>query len=175
MKIEIKFKKENVEKRNDELIEILFFFTKLLVLSIPMYLIIFLNIDLVFLRKLTKFFVIKVLSSLSIKTITMGDMVIAKNFMFIIGDDCTAWKGMFFLIALILSFSNRKIKHKIYGIITFIPIIFLFNIIRIISIVLIAVNIGQMYVDIIHNYVWQTSMVLFIIACWYIWIEKTKV
>jgi len=88
--------------------------------------------------------------------------------------DCTGWKSMYALLALTLTtpFSNLRKKLKFLAI--GIPTIFFLNYLRIITTILISLNFGIQYFEVVHTLLWREGLILAVIAIWYLWLKKVK-
>jgi exosortase/archaeosortase family protein len=92
---------------------------------------------------------------------------------FEISRDSTGWKGLFLFSSLILSTpavaSNKKIKHLAI----FLPIIFLVNIVRIITTILIGLNFGLSAFNFWHSFLWSYLFLGFVFTLWSLWVFLT--
>lgn len=143
------------------------FLLKLLVLSIPLYIFMWIGIDLSFLQEITTNSVISSLRLLGIETSREGFNISAQGFLFHISPDCTGWKGMLFLFSLIMSTKSNWGK-KIIGIFATIPSFFSFNVLRILLMVQIGLGDTRTF-ELLHDFLWQFSMVAVVLLLWLIW------
>ena len=155
---------KKIEKRK----ETLFFLIKLLLLSIPLYIVMWFC-DLSFLQGIvtrTIFYFLK-LAGASVKM--EGFALLFKDFFFMISKDCTGWKGMMFLGALILS-TKASWRKRLAGLSVGVPAFFSFNLLRILIMVWIGLKDKTMFF-ILHDILWQFSMVAVVILLWMMWIK----
>ena len=158
---------EAVGMKNSRLFETQIFLTKLLVLSVPLYLVLWLGIDMGFLQEITASSVVSGLEILGISCERAGFEINSNGFLFHISKDCTGWKGMMFLFSLILA-TKSSWRKKLIGLGTTLPAFFSFNMLRIIFMVWIGVNYQGMF-ELLHDFVWQFSMVAVVVFLWLIW------
>ncbi len=161
-----------------KLFTILFFLIKFNLLAIPLYLIIRFDISFpslqIFLAKVLHSmfkisgyhairdgYYIALLSDNTIRTIAI-DM------------DCTGWKSLYALFALVLATPLKKNKSKLNFLAFALPTLFFINIFRIYLTVTFCHIIGFQYLDIIHNLFWREGLILVIIILWYWWLRKEK-
>jgi exosortase/archaeosortase family protein len=87
--------------------------------------------------------------------------------------DSTGWKSIYLLTALTLAVPFRKIKSKIIFLLIGIPIIFLINFIRILTTILISLNYGIKYFDIIHIFLWREGLIFAVLILWFTWLKTS--
>ncbi len=164
--------------RNEKKLEIVAdFLIKFNLLSIPMYVILLTGLQFYPLQTLltnTVYEIFKLMGYSLEKhftTILFSKPFVAKITMDM---DCTAWKSMYALAALIIASpvkGDKKWKYTLLGIL----VIFALNIVRIVSTVLIAGIIGLQYLDIIHTVFWREGMILAVVLIWVWWIKRQKI
>jgi exosortase/archaeosortase family protein len=88
--------------------------------------------------------------------------------------DSTGWKSMYALLALTLATPLPNMKGKFKFLLIGIPSIFLLNYLRIITTILISLNFGVQYFEIIHTLLWREGLILAVVAIWYLWLKKVK-
>jgi len=92
------------------------------------------------------------------------------EFLFLITGDCTGWKSMILLCALIFAIPRVEMKKRLIGLIIGITIIYTGNLIRILLIVLAEQSYGLEAAMIIHDYLWQLGLVSLVIVIWVVWL-----
>lgn len=97
-----------------------------------------------------------------------GDKIIFKGFPVEIIDECTGLFEALIFIAAVLAFST-SLKKKLIGITLGVPAIYLFNIMRIIFL-LMAGAASQRLFDFMHLYFWQGTLIIMISAVWVGWL-----
>ncbi len=149
--------------------EILKFLLRLNIFLIPLYAISFLGLQWYPLRVA----VLRMVSYFLPGSVASGDSIIVNipggTFAAMIDWDCTGWKTMLFFMALVFAVSSPA-KKKIFALI-FLPIIFLINIIRIWSslLVLSAYGPGPFYM--LHNIIWPLISIVLVLSIWAFWMR----
>jgi len=88
--------------------------------------------------------------------------------------DSTGWKSMYALLALTLATPPSDLKRKSRFLVIGIPAIFLLNYLRIITTILISLNFGIQYFEVVHTFLWREGLILAVIIFWYLWLKKVK-
>lgn len=109
-----------------------------------------------------------VLSLFSDHVTYAGKFVTYRGFSVEIIDECTGLLEMVIFLAAVISFSTT-IKKKLIGIGLGIPAIYLFNIIRIIFLVVAGAH-SQSIFDFMHLYFWQATLIIMIATVWIGWL-----
>lgn len=147
--------------------ETLLFLTKLLVLSTPLYLILWLGIDLGFLQEVVTRIIFSFLNLIGTSAERYGFQLVFNGFSFYISKDCTGWKGMLFLAALILS-TKSSWKKRCVGLAVGIPAFFSFNLLRILFMIWIGLKDRPLFY-LLHDFLWQLSMIAVVLILWFMW------
>jgi exosortase/archaeosortase family protein len=63
------------------------------------------------------------------------------------------------------------IRNKIAGLALGIPLMYLFNVVRIIALMIVG-NYAHSVFDFMHLYFWQVTLILMITSVWVLWIMK---
>jgi len=90
-----------------------------------------------------------------------------------ISRDCIGWKSMYSIFALVFATAG-KIKDKLKFLVAWIPILFIINIFRVLITMLVGLNFGLQYLEIIHTFLWQEVMIFAVLAVFYLWLKKRK-
>lgn len=153
--------------------EIIVFIIKLNIFLIPLYLLSNLKINI---YPLQNFIASSVLSLLKIMGIsaTMKDLVIivhSQNYGFagFIDFDCTGWKSILAFTALIFATPNSG-RKKLIGL-SFLPLVFFINILRIAIVFFIVATYDAEYFFIIHSIGWSFGMIFIVLALWILWMK----
>jgi exosortase/archaeosortase family protein len=104
-------------------------------------------------------------------------LIETNNMIFFISEDCTGWKSMLLMFALIFSVPNVEIKKRLIGLAFSLPSIYIGNLFRILLVVWIWEVYGLSFALLFHNYFWQLgliSLVLFLWLFWLFWVGKLK-
>ncbi len=153
--------------------ETFLFLIKLLVFSVPLYLILTFQDILRPLQDLVSWNVHLILEFLGFQIVRDGFLLSIHGgnpFVFLVSEDCTGWKSMLFLLALMMAVPKVPRKKRLIGISFGIPLIYLGNLIRILIIVYIQQTYGLGLANIIHDYLWQAGLVSLVLAIWILWL-----
>lgn len=169
-----------LSERGVEKIEMLAdFLIKFNLLAIPMYIVLFLGIELYPLQIALTDLVHGIITALGYEAVKNGIMLTFVNPPFaatiVMGIDCTAWKSMYALAALMLASPVVNDKKKLKYILLGVLFVFVLNIVRLVTTVLIGYQFGMGYLDIVHTLLWREGMIFAVIAIWLLWIKKQKV
>lgn len=160
------------------LFETFLFLVKLLVFAIPLYLILGFQGILLPLQELVIHNVHFILKSMGFEILTEGLLLRTGDIVFFISEDCTGWKSMLFLAALIFAVPRVMIKKRLLGLAVGIPVIYIGNLLRILMMVFIWNAYGYEFAMLVHGYFWQLgliSLVLIVWVSWLIWVQKIKI
>jgi len=97
-----------------------------------------------------------------------GKYVSYNGFSVEIIDECTGLLEMVIYLAAVVAFS-ASIRKKLIGIVAGVPAIYLFNVLRII-VLLIAGSMSKPAFDFMHLYFWQATLILMIATVWVGWL-----
>lgn len=170
--------KIKLNKNQKKLFETLLFLIKLLVFAIPLYIIMSFQGILSPLQEIVSQNVQSLLQLVGFEVSRNGFLIIAKDIAFFVSEDCTGWKSMLFLTALIFAVPKVKIKERLTGVALGIPAIYIGNLARILAVVLVWHNYGFEFAGIIHDYFWQAGLILLVLVLWVswlIWAGKIKI
>ncbi len=110
------------------------------------------------------------LSVFSSSTHASGKVVSFNGFPVKIIEECTGIYEILIFIAAVMAFPT-SMKKKGIGLAFGVPLMYLFNVVRI----LVLIVIGSYYYDIfdfMHLYFWQVTLILMITSVWVLWILK---
>ena len=99
-----------------------------------------------------------------------GPVVALNNFSITVVGECTGLIEMLIFLAAVMVYPARY-KKKIEGLLLGIPLLYIFNIIRMLFIMIIS-NWNPKTFDFMHVYFWQVAGILIIGGMWLFWIEK---
>ncbi|EOD42758.1 Exosortase [Candidatus Nanobsidianus stetteri] len=168
----IDYAKRNKLLRKELILSI--FFINMLIYSIPLFLFSYYYIVLPYNFLINYSEIIsKILYYSHINFTLENNVVYIKNISFIIDQECTGFKSIFGIFALIFSTPILNIKKKIYYFIIFSPILFILNIFRLWSVFYFyyIFNINPYF---LHNFLWEIFTTLFLIIFWLIFLIKNK-
>lgn len=174
-------KKSKMTKQQEKLWQTLTFFVRLLALSIPLYLIISLGVNLYSLQysvatnsywvlKFTGFHVVQDGASL-----TVGhESDLKQPFSFTISEDSTAWKSMLFFFALVFAVPAIPNRKRLLGLLAGLPLLWIGNLARVWGIVMIESNYGIQAALIAHDYLWRAGLIALVLLLWVFWLRFSK-
>ena len=174
-KITEKMKRINMTSGQKKLWHVLEFLIRLIILSIPLYLVILLAIDLTPLQNAVAGQTAQVLRYMGYEVLHQGYQIIIgpvqNHFYFMINQDCTGWKSMLFLFALIFAVPRIDWKKKVLGLVIGIPIIWIGNLTRVIGVVLAERSWGVDIALSLHDYGYMIGLVILVLIIWIIWLK----
>ena len=167
-------KKIQKKTLNKNLLEVLIFLLKFNLLAIPLYLILLLDLSFPplqnFLATLVTFF-LRVLGYNAInKNFTISIFHLNELNQIEISWDCTGWKSLYALFALTLA-TPANLNKKIKFLLVSLPAIFLINLIRILSTIILVLIYSFNYFEVIHAFFWRWSLLFIVILSWFIWVK----
>jgi len=152
--------------------EIFWFLLKFNILLIPFYAIIYFDINFYLLQG---FFaeLIGFMLRIGCSVNVFDFFIYVEDLVIDISRDCLGWKSVYSLFALVLA-SPGKLKAKLRFLCVWIPIFLLVNIFRVFITIVVGLEFGVNYLEIVHNIVWQEIMIIGIVGVWYLWMKKVK-
>ncbi len=150
------------------------FLARLLILSAPLYLVLWLNISLLPLQVIVASNSEVMMEALGIQTARDGLLLscgVTSPFIFYIGPDCTGWKSMLCFFALVFATLGVTLKKRLLGLAIGIPLIYAGNLIRIVIVVLAERSYGPEAAVVIHDWLWQVGLITLVIALWFAWLK----
>jgi len=174
-----KRKRFRLNKKDLKRIELLAdFLIKFNLLAIPMYIVMLSDIEFYPLQVLLTDIVYGIITSLGYVVVKNGIMLtlVSQTSMAVIaiGIDCTAWKSMYALAALMIASPVANDMKKLRYILLGVSAIFVLNIIRVVTTILVGYWFGMDFLDITHTLFWREGMILAVIAIWFIWLLQAK-
>jgi len=154
--------------------ETLFFLMKVLVLSIPLYLVIIFSVSLYPLQVLDASVSSAILRAMGYQVTQQGSMITvigSSSFSFFLTDDCTAWKSVLFLFALIFAVPKVPLRSRLSGLGLGIPVLWLGNQVRVVGVVLTEQATNQQFAMFTHDYFWRVFLVGLVLAVWLLWLR----
>jgi len=90
-----------------------------------------------------------------------------------ISRDCIGWKSAYSLFALVFA-TPGKIKDKSKFLLVWIPVLLVVNVLRVLTVMLIGLNFGVQYLELVHTFLWQEVMIIVLILVWCLWLKRIK-
>lgn len=152
------------------------FLVKFNLLAIPMYLALFFGISFYPLQRFLTTALEKTLNAIGYVAVSDGNIMLIEGFPIPVDItwDCTGWKSMWTLTALVIA-TPRKNRHgKAKFLLFSLPLLFLLNFVRILTTILLSFIFGFQHLDIIHTFFWREGLIIAVITAWYLW-SKGKI
>ncbi|MBU0530599.1 MAG: exosortase/archaeosortase family protein [Candidatus Aenigmatarchaeota archaeon] len=173
-------KSSHFTQRNKQLHKTMIFFWRLVLLSIPLYIVLTLAINLGFMQNIvaTQSLWMFSLTGFTVAqdgpALTVGlENEAQQPFSFAISEDSTGWKSMLFMFALIFAVPDVHNKKRLLGLL-FIPVVWAGNLLRIWAIVMIERSYGFQAAMVAHDYLWRIGLLVLVIGLWLIWLKYVK-
>jgi len=158
--------------------KIIVFLSRLMLLSLPLYFILWSGVSLSPLQEAVSFQTEHVLSFAGLnvsRTNTRIEIRGEKPFAFFIDEDCTGWKSMLFLFALVFAVPGVKLKKRLFGLVLGLPLVWIVNLSRIITIVFIEQAHGAQLALFFHAYVWKALLISAVLLIWFLWMKQKTI
>jgi len=112
----------------------------------------------------------RVLAVLGGEVEVAGTLVFSPEFSMRIAPECTAVVPMVILLSGVVAYPS-SIRQKALCLVLGLPLLFLLNLVRTVSLFYIGVSFPDFF-DTAHFVVWQSVMILAVIAVWLFWVGK---
>ena len=170
----LKLFRMSLTARQERLLNTLIFLSKVLVLSIPVYLIIIFSVSLSPLQQLDAAASSSILMAMGNHVSQSGGYLTVGTqdaFTFYLSEDCTAWKSVLFLFALIFAVPAVSLSKRLAGLAIGSPILWLGNQARIVGVVLTERATSVQFAMFTHDYFWRTFLVALVLGLWLAWMR----
>ncbi len=161
-------------KRQTSLWNTLQFVLRFLILSIPLYLVLWLNPGMEPIQAAVADHAASALRALSF-TVTRDNLILSVGpgtpFLVYIGPDCVGWKSMLCFVALVLATLGVSMRKRALGLAIGIPVIYLGNLARIIVVVFIERGYGLEAAKLFHDWLWQAGLIALVLVTWLAWLR----
>ena len=151
------------------------FLVRLTALALPLYIIIMLGVDMHLLQLAAATHSTWFLQAMGNQVLQQGTgITMANGFEFFIIDDCTGWKAMLLLFALVFAVPGIAMRNRGLALLVGIPLVWAANLVRIAGIVQAQAAWGTQQVLQMHSTVFQAFMVAVVLALWLAWLLIQK-
>jgi exosortase H (IPTLxxWG-CTERM-specific) len=99
-----------------------------------------------------------------------GTRLVFDGFRVVVAEPCNGILPTTLYLAAVLAFPSTW-RARLYGILIGIPGIFLVNVLRVVSLMIVGARSAAIFED-VHVYVWQTLVVALTVALWVFWVER---
>jgi len=173
-------KKSSIRKKifRKKLLLVVEFLVIFNLLSIPMYIVIFYNLSFeslqIFFTQLTEGF----LKFMGYAVERIGYFLTINysggSLQIEISWDSTGWKSLYALFALAVATPIKSLKSKAKFLTIGLPLIFVLNFLRIVTTILVGLNYGLNYFDVVHTFLWREGLIFAIVIIWFAWLVRGK-
>ena len=164
------WEKKNLTEKQKKLFDTSVFLGKMLLLGIPFQLFLILQPDTGFFQELHAGLITDILTVLGYQASNQGIDIVMKNTIYRITQDCLGWKSMAAFTGLTLATETKIKSLQVVAIGIF--VLFLTNIIRILSTILLS-DAGIISYSIIHGTLWKWGLTGIVLILWIAWLQKT--
>lgn len=161
---------DGLEGRERELWEVFVFLVRFTALVLPLYLLIWLNWDPVWLRSLDAGIASGVLDLLGVSASHTGTVFQTPTIAVDVSVDSTGWKSFLALSALIVAVRGVEWKERLIGILAGAVVVFAANIARLVSMVY-AVEMWGISYELLHTLLWRWGLTVVVLGCWLAWMR----
>jgi exosortase/archaeosortase family protein len=168
----MRLKKPRLTKRQERLWNTLIFMIKILLFSIPMYVLLAFSQILLPLQAAVSSNTVFLLRLMGFDAGVQSLFISisgANPFIFVVSEDCTGWKSMLFLIALVSAVPAVEMRKRLAGFLIGLPVIYAGNLVRIILVVIIEQSFGLQAAMLFHDVLWQAGLIALVLAVWTLW------
>lgn len=89
--------------------------------------------------------------------------------------DSTGWKSLYALFALVFAFPGSIIDRKLRFLAVGLPVIFILNLLRILTTIYVMLTFGFRYFDVVHTLLWREGLIIAVVLIWYVWLRKERI
>jgi exosortase/archaeosortase family protein len=111
-----------------------------------------------------------ILNKLGVSSIAHGNQIVLTSNFLIVTQECTAVNVIILFTSFVLAYSS-PLKAQLMGLIVGIPFISVVNIARIVATGMISEYFPKRYMELFHDYIWQTAFLFLVVTMWFVWIE----
>lgn len=148
------------------------FLLKLIVLSTPLYLILWAGWELAFLRTFTASLSASGLQLIGLQASTTGHIVSSGGLLLDVTWDSTGWKSMLVVAALVLA-SPRSWRSRLSGVAAAVIGVFVLNVTRVISMIYGVTVLGLEY-EFLHAFLWRWGLTAAVLVIWGLWLHISR-
>jgi exosortase/archaeosortase family protein len=164
-----------IRKKQAKQIRTVNFLIRLLVWAIPLYIILLLDLSLPQLQHFIADIVTYMLNLAGMHPV-LKDLLISipirdGSWGAFINWDCTAWKSLLAFLALVMAVDKGDKKK---GLVLFLPLIFVINILRIFFMFWFVQTYDLAYFGLVHTLIWSWGMIFTILIFWVIWLRYLR-
>lgn len=160
-------------QKKETLKRVVWFLVKFNLLLIPFYAVLYFDIDFFLLQELFASFIGSIVRIWGYSVEVDGIFIYIEDLAIDISRDCLGWKSAYSLVALVIA-SSGGLKEKLKFLVIWVPGMLVFNVFRVLLVILVGLKFGVRWFEIFHTYVWQQIMIIAIVGVWYLWLRKVN-
>ncbi|NOX72018.1 MAG: exosortase/archaeosortase family protein [Candidatus Micrarchaeota archaeon] len=154
------------------LLSVLIFLAKMIALSVPIYIVLFFNIPLHPLQEAVIGQSVAIFNAAGYEAVREGYLIRVNNdFTFGISEDCTPWKSIWLLFALMIAVPRIAWKRRVIGMVAGAFALWAANLARIFFIVYVQQLFGSPAAMFVHDYLWKALLVVVVLGIWVAWLS----
>lgn len=174
MKPGFPFPRARLTQGQARMMRVLEFLVRVCVLALPLYLVMWLGLDLYPIQLAVASQSDWILQAMGYQVARDGAGLTANGFGFFIIPDCTGWKSMLFLFALVLAVPGVSLRKRAWGIALGLPLVWLGNLARVVGVVAAQGAWGTDAALVIHDWLFQAGLVALVLGIWTAWLMWVK-
>ena len=168
-------RKFRLNEQQRKLWVVLVFLVRIILLSLPLYLILWANPSFDSLRYAVRDNALFAANAAGVEA-DVDEFVLNLNTVdgpvsIDIAADCTGWKSAVAYLALLLAVPGVSNRKRLIGLIG-IPVLYAVNVARIAFLLWAVVNMGFGYFQVFHEYLWKLGLSFAVLIVWYAWLTK---
>jgi len=157
--------------QQERLMQALGFLARVITFSLPLYLVIWTGVSLYPLQLAVASQSAWFLKVLGYGVVQNGTgLLVNESFEFFIIPDCTGWKSMLFLSALMLAVTGVALRKRLKGLALGLPLVWLGNLTRIAGVVAVQGTWGTEVAVSVHDTLFQAGLALMVLGLWAVWL-----
>jgi exosortase/archaeosortase family protein len=175
MKLEMGLGRRKLTPQQERLWRLLEFMIRVNLLALPLYAILWIGIDFYPIQLVVATQAGLILQAMGYQVIQDGiGLLVGGSFQFFIIPDCTGWKSMLFLFALIFAVPRIATRKRVIGLLIGLPIMWLGNTGRVIAVVAAQAAWGTELAMVLHDWLFQLGLVGLVLGAWIVWLNWAK-
>jgi exosortase/archaeosortase family protein len=153
------------------LLQTLSFLARVIALSLPLYVVMWLGVSLYPLQVAAASQSAWLLNAFGYEVVQSGTgLMVNSSFEFFIIPDCTGWKSMLFLSALVLAVPGVALRKRLKGLAAGIPLVWIGNLGRIVGVVVVQGMWGTGFAMLVHDTLFQAGLAAMVLGLWVTWL-----
>lgn len=160
---------ETIRETHPQLFQVLLFLIRFNILAIPLYLLLWIDFDPVWLREINAQMTGLLIDLAGIDVTQSGTIVQTPHLTMDVSVDSTGWKSYFALTALIIAVTNVSWRERVIGIGIGLLVVAVGNLTRLVTMIYLVEVAGISY-DLVHDLLWRWGLTLLIFGYWAFWL-----